>query len=190
MKRIACAQLIKERLRPDDLVVCGLGATGAAWQAVDPPGLTYFASDPMGVWPSVALGLALARPDRRVMHLAGDGDLIMNLQCLITIASVGPTNLRIVVFQDGTYASIGRHRLPAAERLSLADIAKGAGFPWAMEARTEDEASRHLDGLLARSGPGLLAAHLDDDPSPDAPPGPWSQVEERAFFMRRLAEAP
>jgi thiamine pyrophosphate-dependent acetolactate synthase large subunit-like protein len=190
MKRLVCAQRIKDRLRPDDLVVCGLGATEAAWKAVDPANLTYYASDPMGTWLAVALGLALARPDRRVLHIAGDGDLIMNLQCLITVASVGPANLRIVVFQDGTYASIGRHRLPGADRLSLAAIATGAGFPWAAEARSEEEACSRLDELLSRPGPGFLAAHLEDDPSPDSPPGPWAQVEERTVFMRRLAAGP
>lgn len=189
MKRSACAHLIHERLQPDDLVVCGLGATGAAWQEVASPNLTYFASDPMGMWPSVALGLALARPDRRVMLIDGDGDLIMNLQVLITIASARAMNLRIVVFQDGSYASVGHHPLPSADRLSLATIAQGAGFPWAAECRTEDEARAQLDVLFSRPGPGLVAAHLEDDPSPDSPPGPWAQVEERTIFMRRLLGA-
>ena len=187
MNRTACARLIHDRLGPHDLVVAGLGATGNAWQAVGPRNLTYYASDPMGIWPAVALGLALARPERRVMLLEGDGDLTMNLQSLVTIASAAPSNLRIVVFYDATYASVGRHRLPGADRLSLATIARGAGLPWVGEARTVEEAGAQFDVLLARPGPGLLAAHLEDDPSPDTPPGPWSQVEERALFMRRLA---
>ena len=56
--------------------------------------------------------------------------------------------------------------------------------------RTVEEAGAQLDAMLASPGPGLLAAHLENDPSPDTPPGPWSQVEERALFMRRLAEEP
>lgn len=186
MKRLALANLVKARLKAEDLVVCGLGATEAAFKAAGPVGPTYFASDPMGLWPSIALGLALARPDRRVILLAGDGDLLMNLQVLATIASAPAGNLRIVVFHNGAYSSTGGQRLAGGERLSFATIAKGAGFGWALEAAGEEEAGRRLDELCARPGPALLDAHLEDEPCPPVPAGPWSQVEERTMFMRAL----
>lgn len=188
MKRNLLAQRVKERLRADDLVVCGLGATEAAFKEAGPVGPTYFASDPMGLWPSIALGLALAQPDRRVILLAGDGDLLMSLNTLVTIAAANAPNLRIVVFQNGAYSSTGGQRLAGADRLSFATVASGAGFQWSAEVRTEQEASTRLDELLVRPGPALLAVHLEDEPCPPAPPGSWSQVEERAFFLRALAE--
>ena len=86
MKRLALAKMVKQRLRKDDLVVCGLGATEAAFKEAAPVNPTYYASDPMGIWASLALGLALARPKQRVTLLAGVGDLLMNLQVLATIA--------------------------------------------------------------------------------------------------------
>lgn len=188
MKRDTLAKLVKERLRADDLVVCGLGATEAAYKAAGPIGPTYFASDPMGLWPSIALGLALARPDRRVTLLAGDGDLLMSLNTLATIAAAAAPNFRIVVFQNGAYSSTGGQRLAGADRISFAAVASGVGFPWAVEARTEDEARTRLDELLARPGPALVAVHLEDEPCPPAPPGPWSQVEERTLFMQRVLD--
>ena len=130
MKRLALARLVKNRLGKEDLVVCGLGATEAAFREAGPVGPTYFASDPMGLWPSIALGLALARPDRRVTLLAGDGDLLMNLQVLATIASAPAKNFRVVVFHNGAYSSTGGQPLAAADRLSFATVAKGAGFAW------------------------------------------------------------
>lgn len=186
MKRNTCAQLVKERLRTDDLVVCGLGATEAAFKHAAPACPTYYASDPMGVWSSIALGLALARPDRRVTLLAGDGDLLMSLQSLVTIAAAAAPNFRIVVFQNGAYSSTGGQRLASAERLSFAKIALGAGFAWAAEVHAEEDARKRLDELLDRPGPALLAVHLEDEPCPAAPPGPWSQVEERTLFMRAI----
>lgn len=186
MKRLALAKLVQGRLQADDLVVCGLGATEAAFKAAGPVGPTYFASDPMGLWPSIALGLALARPDRRVTLLAGDGDLLMNLQVLATIASAPVVNFRIVVFHNGAYSSTGGQRLAGGERLSFAAIAKGSGFGWALEASGEDEAGRRLDELFSRPGPALLDVYLEDEPCPPVPPGPWSQVEERTLFMRAL----
>ena len=186
MNRIQCAQLLKDQLTAKDIVVCGLGSVEAAYKQVGPVGPTYFASDPMGLWASIALGLALARPDRRIVLLSGDGDLIMNLQVLVTIASVAPANLQIVLFQNGSYASSGGQPLGAADNLSLAAVAKGSGFRWAMETRTEDETRQRLDELFGRAELGFLAIHLDRDVSPSEQPGPWSQAEERAIFMRQL----
>ena len=187
MKRVACARLVRERLTARDIVVCGLGSVEASYKEVGPVGPTYFASDPMGIWPSVALGLALARPDRRVVMMAGDGDLVMNLQVLVTIASAAPNNLRIVLFANAAYASSGGQPLGGADRLSFCTIVQGAGFPWAEEAATEDEARRGLDALFALPGLGFLAVHLEPEPCPAEPPGPWSQVELRTLFMRALA---
>lgn len=187
MNRFRCAELVKAKLTRDDIVVCGLGGVEAAYKQVGPAGPTYFASDPMGLWPSIALGLALARPDRRVVLLAGDGDLLMNLQVLTTIASVAPKNFRIVLFQNGSYASSGGQSLGGADNLSFATIAHGAGFAWSFETRAEEDTQKKLDELFGQDGLGFLAVHVERDISPGERPGLWSQAEERAVFMRSIA---
>jgi len=186
MNRVRCAELVKARLTSDDIVVCGLGSVEAAYKHVGPAGPTYFASDPMGLWPSIALGLALARWDRKVVLLAGDGDLLMNLQVLATIASVAPKNFRVVLFQNGAYASAGGQPLAGADRLSFATIASGAGIAWSFDARSEDEARGKLDELFGRADLGFLAIHVERDVPAAERPGPWSQAEERAVFMRSI----
>ena len=186
MNRITCAEMVKEKLTSRDIVVCGLGSVEAAYKHVGAVGPTYYASDPMGIWASVALGLALARRDRQVVLLAGDGDLLMNLPTLVTIASVAPRNMRIVLFQNGTYASSGGQGIGGGDNLSFATIAKGAGFSFVLEARTEDEARKALNQLFASPGLGFLAAHVEPDRSPAEPPGPWAQAELRAMFMLSL----
>ena len=184
MKRLALAKMVKERLKADDIVVCGLGATEAAFKEAGPINPTYYASDPMGLWSSIALGLALARPDRRVTLLAGDGDLLMNLQVLATIATAPVQNFRIIVFHNGAYSSTGGQ--PLTGKLAFATVAKGAGFERASEARGEQETAQHLDQLFAQPGPALLDVWLEDEPCPAAPAGPLAQVEERTLFMRAL----
>jgi len=186
MQRTEGAALVRDRLGPDDLVVCGLGSTGRAWKALDAPQLTYSASDPMGMGPALALGLALAQPERQVVLLEGDGDLSMNLGALMTIAEAEPPNLRIVLFQNARYETGGGQPLPAADRVAFATIARGAGLPWAGVAASCAEAEPLLAELFARPGPGLLVLHVEAQASPYPPPGPWSQVEERALFMGRL----
>ena len=67
MRRSDGAGLVREHLESEALVVCGLGSSGRAWREQQPPQLTYYASDPMGMGPALALGLALAQPQRQVV---------------------------------------------------------------------------------------------------------------------------
>ena len=189
MKRSVAARLVRERLGPSDVVVCALGSTRRAWLEEKAPHLTYYASDPMGTAPALALGFAIARPDRKIVLLEGDGDLAMNLGVLITIAGAAPANLRVAVFTNGRYETGGGQPLPAADRISYAAFAAGAGWPWTGEGRNEKEAARLLDHLLReRTDFGLVSLHVEPerfDYPADA--GPTSQAEDRALFQRRLA---
>ena len=186
MKRLPAAAIVHRLLDHDDLVVCGLGSTGYAWSEQQSRQLTYWASDPMGVWPSFALGLALAQPGRRVVLLEGDGDLVMNLQVLLTIADAAPSNLKIAVFHNGSYSSAGGNPLPGVAAADLAAICRGTGILRTAEARDEAEAENALAALLIEPGPGIVILHLEDEEPADSPQGSWSQAEDRSAFMRRL----
>ncbi|MGH2378600.1 MAG: thiamine pyrophosphate-dependent enzyme [Candidatus Limnocylindria bacterium] len=189
MRRQAAAALVRERLGGEDVVVVSLGSTGSAWRAQAAPHLTYFASDPMGTAPALALGLALARPDRRVVLLEGDGDLAMNLGVLITIAGARPPNLRVAVFTNDRYETGGGQPLPGAAGISFGALAKGAGWPWAGEASDEAEAGKVLDELLSRKDLGLAALRVEAEGFQyPAGPGSSSQAEDRAAFQKRLSD--
>ena len=188
MRRSVAARLVAERLAADDIVVCSLGSTGRAWREQNAPHLVYYASDPMGMAPSLALGLALARPDRRIVLLEGDGDLSMNLGVLVTIAGAAPKNLRVAVFMNDRYETGGGQPLPNAGRVSFVTVAAGAGWPWTGEAHDETQAARLVSALLELPELGLLAVHVEPEASPyPSDPGPTSQAEDRAAFQRRLA---
>jgi thiamine pyrophosphate-dependent acetolactate synthase large subunit-like protein len=189
MRRSVAAALVRERLAPDDVVVVSLGSTNRAWREQKASQATYIASDPMGMAPSLALGLALARQDRRVVLLEGDGDLAMNLGVLVTIAGAAPRNLRVAVFANRRYETGGGQPLPADAALSFSALARGAGWPWAVEAPDEERARSAIDELLTRDGPGLVALRIDAEEFEYAPdPGARTQVEERAAFQERLRE--
>jgi thiamine pyrophosphate-dependent acetolactate synthase large subunit-like protein len=189
MRRSAAARLMRERLDPADIVVCGLGSTSRAWREEKAPHLTYYASDPMGMAPALALGLAIARPDRRVVLLEGDGDLTMNLGVLITIAGASPANLRVAVFINDRYETGGGQALPNAGRISYVTLAAGAGWPWTGEAHDEAQAAKLFATLLELTQLGLVAVHVDAEASPyPADAGPSSQAEDRALFQRRLSD--
>ena len=186
MRRSAVAGLLKARLQPDALVVTSLGTARRAWAEQQAPQLTYDVEDPMGVAPAVAMGIALALPERPVTLLEGDGDLSMNLGVLMTIAGAAPSNLRIVVFQNNRYETGGGQPLAAGDLVDFAAIAKGAGIPWVASADNEEDAELQLAELLARPGPGLLVLRVEQEPLPYPEEVAWSKVERITMFMQRL----
>ena len=80
----------------------------------------------MGSASSIALGIALAQPSRKVIVMDGDGSLLMQLGSLVTIAGAAPENLYHFVFENGVYATSGGQPLPAEGRLDFEMMARGA----------------------------------------------------------------
>lgn len=72
-----------------------------------------YLSGPMGMAPSVALGVALANPDKPVLALCGDGALVMNFSALVTIANEAPPNLTLAVLDNGVYDFTGKVPSPS-----------------------------------------------------------------------------
>lgn len=91
MKRYDCLRSIQPRLR-DELVVTNLGAVRHEWQYLRPHAGNYHLQN-LGLTSSMALGLALALPHRKVIAFDGDGSLLLNLGSLATIANQRPRNL-------------------------------------------------------------------------------------------------
>src|SRR3982751_2889636 len=82
----------------------------------------------MGTASALGLGLALARPDRKVMVLDGDGSLLMQLGSLVTIAGAAPANYYHFVFDNGLYETSGSQPLPAEGKFDLHEMARAAGY--------------------------------------------------------------
>jgi thiamine pyrophosphate-dependent acetolactate synthase large subunit-like protein len=185
MDRILCAQLVQAMLSPEDLVVCSLGSVNRTWRSLEPQQATYYCSDPMGLSVSIAMGLALARPDRRVTLLCGDGDLLMSLQSLATLAGAALLNLRVVVFNNGRYETGGSQPL-ASPDLSFAMAARGMGVKWAEETGEQEVAAQLTHDLFETPGPALLAFRVDRTEFTYGPASDLSQAEERTLFMQKL----
>ena len=117
----------------------------------------------MGSASSIALGIALAQPSRKVLVMDGDGSLLMQLGSLVTIAGAAPENLYHFVFENGVYATSGGQPLPAEGRLDFEMMARGAGFAHA--ARYDDAATFKADlpGLLERRGPVFVTLQIEHE---------------------------
>ena len=112
--------------------------------------LAYYA--PMGSAAAVGFGLALARPDVRVVVLDGDGSLLMNLGVLVTVAAHRPDNLLHVVLNNGKYDVTGGQPLPGPNGLRLAELARAAGILLVHEVESRAEWTALLDTALTEPG--------------------------------------
>ena len=136
------------------LVVAGLGST--AWDvtaAGDHP-LTFPLWGAMGGAVAIGLGLALAQPGRRVLVITGDGDMLMGLGSLATVAVQQPANLAIVVFDNERYGETGMQPTHTAHGVDLAGMAQAAGI--AVSGTVHDQAALEDALPLIRAAPGPL----------------------------------
>jgi len=113
----------------DFLIVAGLSGTSRDIAALTRNGPhAYIMLGAMGGACMIGLGLALARPDRRVLVVTGDGELLMNVSALATIAVMNPPNLAIVCVDNGHYGETGYQKSHTSLGTDLAMIAGGAGI--------------------------------------------------------------
>src|SRR5438128_11427012 len=101
MKRDQCFRALARHVT--DEIVVSTYSSAVDWLEIGERRLNYFSVGAMGLDSSHALGLALGRPDRRIICLQGDGSLLMNLGSLVTLGAAAPKNLLHFVFQTGTY---------------------------------------------------------------------------------------
>lgn len=159
MKRDACLRVLARHV--DDDIVVATYQSAFDWMVIAPRDLNYLCFGAMGQASSHALGLAIGRPDKRVLVLDGDGSLLMNLGALVTIADQAPKNLYHFVAFNARYEVNGDHPLPAAEKLSLSGFAAAAGYPIATDFHTLDDFESRLSELLARDGPVFATLHVE-----------------------------
>jgi hypothetical protein len=126
-RREVVAALLAER--GDALVVAGLGAPVWDCAAAGDHPLNFYLWGAMGSAVPIGLGLALARPERRVLTVTGDGELLMGLGSLATAAVQAPPNLAIVVLDNERYGETGMQRTHTALGVDLAAVAAAAGMP-------------------------------------------------------------
>jgi thiamine pyrophosphate-dependent acetolactate synthase large subunit-like protein len=144
-----------EQLGPDELVITANGAISRELYTAAPRNGNFYMLGSMGQASSIALGAALSRPDRRVIALDGDGNLIMNMGILATVAQLKPANFVHVVLDNGVYETTGSQPT-AASVVDLAKTAKAAGYRSVATARTQGQVRRAARRMLSGRGPALL----------------------------------
>jgi thiamine pyrophosphate-dependent acetolactate synthase large subunit-like protein len=166
--------------RGDLLVVAGLGST--AWDvtaAGDHP-LNFPLWGAMGGAAALGLGLALAQPDRRVLVLSGDGEVLMGLGALATIAVQRPSNLALVAFDNERYGETGMQPTHTAHAVDLAAMARAAGMPVTGTVHDQAALEAALPAIRAAPGPVFFAIKVRAEPLPFVlPPKDGAHLKDR-----------
>jgi thiamine pyrophosphate-dependent acetolactate synthase large subunit-like protein len=123
--------------RGDLLLVTGLGSTTWDAASVADDERNFYLWGAMGAAAMVGLGLAIARPDRRVLVVTGDGEMLMGFGSLATIGVQRPPNLAIAVFDNGHYGETGMQASHTAETVDLIGVAQACGFKETFDVNNE-----------------------------------------------------
>lgn len=184
MNRFDVTSRLIAKLKHEEAVIGGIGNTNFdLWAAGHRPQNFYMLGS-MGLAFPIALGVALAQPERRVFALEGDGSLLMQLGALSTIATLKPKNLTMIVMDNGIYQITGAQPTPAAGIADIVAIATGSGLANSAWAADEEDFERLVEQAMSASGPRLIAVRIDDKPGVGTTRRDPVQIRER--FMQGL----
>ncbi len=163
-RRQVVARLLADR--GDLLVVSGLGSPTYDVATAGDDDRNFYLWGAMGSAAPIGLGLALAQPDKRVLVVTGDGEMLMGLGSLASIGVQRPANLAIVVLDNERYGETGMQRSHTADGVDLAGIAQGAGFPIVATVTDESELDRIAREIRTATGPILAVVKITAGEAP------------------------
>ncbi|HSS65884.1 MAG TPA: thiamine pyrophosphate-dependent enzyme [Gammaproteobacteria bacterium] len=178
-RRLAVPALLGDHR--DFLIVTGLAGTAKDIAHLSDDGAHVFTmAGAMGAAVSIGLGLALAKPDRRVLVVTGDGELLMNLGALATVAVMRPPNLAVVCVDNGHYGETGGQRSHTSLGVNLEAMAAAAGMPATRTISKEDEIPAASRLLRESNGPAFVVLRV----RPGDPPAYKRNMDAAACRVR------
>jgi sulfopyruvate decarboxylase subunit beta len=188
MSQQQALEVIKSH-RADRVVITSMSATGI-WPVISQHPLDFhYIPSTMGQAPALGLGVALTQPQRGVIVISGDGSLLMNLGCLVTMAN-HPANIYLVVLDNGLYEVTGGQNVVGAGKTDFAGLARAAGIT---RAYSFDSLSAWREGAreaLAGNGPVLVALKVEGRLGQQTPKPPNPMSEQVSKLRRTLGVEP
>ena len=171
--------------RSDEIVITTMGVV-RPWAEYSHSDLDFASvGSGMGHAADFGLGLALARPDKKVIVLNGDGSMLMSLGTLATIIDSGARNIILIIMENGTYEVTGNQPTPGVGTISFTAMAKGAGFKRVYQFDGSDELEKALPAILKEDGPALVNLKVNPD---EEPPPTRSEKNTTPYITRTLAQ--
>jgi thiamine pyrophosphate-dependent acetolactate synthase large subunit-like protein len=188
MNRSALTRLLAGKLKSEEAVIGGIGNSNFDLWASGQRPQNFYMLGSMGLATPIALGVAIAQPQRKVFALEGDGSILMQLGALGTVAAEARKNLAIIIWDNGLYQITGSQKTLTSSGTDLVAIAKGAGIAQSYWAFDEAHFESLVERTLTEDGPWLIAARIDGE----KPAGTTERdpVKIRLNFMQGLGVKP
>src|SRR6188768_4195096 len=172
----------------DDAVIASLGHPAYDLFTAGDRDANFYTWGSMGLASSIGLGLAMAKPDRRVVVLDGDGSLLMNLGSLATIGWVKPSNLVVIVADNRLYGTTGGQDTATAHGADLEAAARAMGITATATVSTGAELDRALARTKAEAGPWVIVAKVDESVPTVKPPQDCVFIKQRFMAAMGMPE--
>ena len=181
-RREVVSKILKDR---GDIIVCtGLGSPTYDVMAAGDHDRNYYLWGAMGSAATVGLGLAMSRPQDSVLVITGDGEMLMGLGALATIAVQAPKNLTIVVLDNGHYGETGMQRSHTGFNVELDQVAKSLKFDWSARITEMDELVGLRDRIHAKNALNFATIQINTEEQPRVLPS-----RDGVYIKNRLRTA-
>lgn len=183
-RRDVVARILRDR--GTALVIPGLGAPTWDCAAAGDHPLTFQMWGAMGGTAMMAMGLALSQPERRVIALPGDGDMLMGLGSLAVAGTQGPSNLVVAVLDNEHYGETGMQATHTSRGVDLEGVARAAGFRKTATIWNAKELEAAMPMFYKLKGPVFLVIKITTDPVPNILPprdGAWLKHRFRQTLL-------
>ncbi len=186
MNRLTAIKTIIDKLEGSECLIHANGAISRESFCCSDRIKNFYLLGSMGLPASVALGLALQVPEKKVIIMDGDGNLLMGFGNLAQIGALKPVNILHIVFDNQVYGTTGNQPTISSD-ISLDRIAKAAGYKNCYCIHQQDELEIIFPTLLEKVGPNFLQIKIDSEVSKQCPsiPYPASKIKDR--FTASLA---
>ncbi|NDY92029.1 thiamine pyrophosphate-dependent enzyme [Ideonella livida] len=183
VERRAFVKALLQAVSPETLVVTGLGSAAYDVYAAGDRDQNYYLWGAMGGASALGLGLALAQPQRPVLVITGDGEQLMGIGALGSIAVQQPPNLTVVMLDNGHFGETGMQRSHSSLGADLCAVARGFGLSGARSVRHAEDVEGVAAQVNARAGTGFVQVFIEATEPPRALPprdGPFIKNRFRA----------
>jgi len=168
MKRLDAIRVISQCLSGTESVIATTGKPSRELFSVDDKPVNFYMQGSMGHAASIGLGVALSRPERKVVILDGDGAILMHLGVLSSVGHYKPANYYHIVLDNESYETTGDQDTTSSTT-DFEGMALCAGYRVAANARDEESLRSNLKKILSMPGPALLRVKINRLPTPDIP---------------------
>lgn len=172
--------------RETDVVITAMGVA-REWMKLEQHPLDFvFVPSSMGQAIPLGLGMAIAQPSRRVIVCTGDGATLMNLGSLVTLAAERPTNLAVLLFDNGVYEVTGAQPTPGTDLVDFAALARACGLKAVARFSGIDAWEAGAEGALNTPGPSLTVLDVAPVPGGRGPRSPGPTIVRARSFIEAL----